>query len=98
MRRVVYKYPLEVEPLDESRMLLVGQNPVVLHVGTQSPRPGRLQIWMEVDEATLGRPWWYRVLGTGRPTEYPASHRTHVGSVIDGDYTWHIFSLRMSDD
>ncbi|MET0439193.1 MAG: hypothetical protein ABW043_17040 [Devosia sp.] len=80
---VVYKYPLRspvvsVEMPDGGAIRLVARDPA-------SVNPA---IWVEHDLRQPAVRRTFLVFGTGMEVE---AESTHVGSLIAGDYVWHVY-------
>lgn len=94
--RVVHKYAIPIEPLGEERKLLVGDNPLFLHVDANRNDIRSLWIWFEVDVDPAKPPsvaFDYMVLGTGRPTDVKDEDRIHLGTVVTDPYVWHLYEV-----
>ena len=81
--KCIYKYPLA---LQDTVTIEMPGFVNILHVDTQA---GELMVWALVDtEMPMGR-HVFHIIGTGHPCEH--KDYDHVGTVMAGDFVWHIF-------
>lgn len=82
MMRTVWKFPLN----DWVTEIDIPEGAKVVHVARQN---GLMTLWAEVDST---KPTWSRgvaIVGTGHPIL--VRDATHVGSILDGEFVWHIY-------
>lgn len=86
--RTVWRYEIDLNA-DQFALQVGG---TVVHVGLRVAR--MIELWVEVDtdRLTSDNSNIYRVFGTGHPLPDDA---THVGSVIDGPFVWHVYRLAL---
>lgn len=83
---VIHKYrlPFKSEMVDRVEVPVRRGRP--LHLAVQH---GEIHLWAAVDPAGSEVPTEFRLVGTGGKVELDWHH---LGTVLDGDYVWHIFS------
>lgn len=85
--KTIYKYPAPLTVFVEHvQALPVGAK--FCHLGKQAGLP---MMWFEVDpeqRETESRVFFFT--GTGRLVE---NHSTHLGTVIDGPFVWHLYEV-----
>lgn len=83
---VIHKYCLPFK----SRIVDIVEVPVrsgrLLHLAVQH---GEIHVWAAVDHTDHETSTIFHLVGTGGLAD---TSWHHLGSVIDGDYVWHIFS------
>lgn len=95
--RAVYKYPLDLNApsYEDGYAVDLPDGATLLHVD-QDPAhtagTGHLAVWADVDtEADPERRVPLVVLSTGHPMPNGIDASSHLGSVVDGPYVWHVF-------
>jgi len=83
LNNVIWKYPLLVT---DEQLVTMPEYSIPLFVEKQNET---LCIWVKVDPTQKSIEQTIRVYGTGHPMS--VNHERHVGSVIDGEYVWHVF-------
>lgn len=80
--KTIWKFPI-FDWVDEIK---IPRDAKVVHVAIQETVP---TIWAEVElnNEFVGR--GVAVIGTGQPV--PADSATHVGTVLDGIWVWHVY-------
>ena len=82
--RTIYKYEL-------SKTIELPINSQVLKAGMQN---GGMYLWVLVDpneKETSQRN--FEILGTGHPFEFDYLTHTHIDSIFDGPFVWHIWEV-----
>jgi hypothetical protein len=69
------------------RVISIPADARLVAVAMQGPR---IFGWFVVDPSAPSEPRAYRVLGTGHDVPEDG---THVGSVFDGPFVWHVFEV-----
>lgn len=83
MSRYIYKYPLNLHGT-----MALPKNAKLLHVQVQG---GVIMLWAEITENLVKVVRRVPVYGAGE--ELPADPGTYVGTVVHGDYVWHVYDL-----
>ena len=83
--RSVFKYPLDV--VDE-QIVVMPHGAEVLAVNRQGDT---ICVWAIVDEDAAEEEYHFSIRGTGHPLPGPATKATHVGTVFQGPFVWHVF-------
>lgn len=89
MKKVIYKYTLEIADLQEIRM------PQGARVLSAKEQYGKLVIWALCDTSQPERNKNIQIIGTGNPIEYNVSeHDWHfVDTVLmSNGLVWHVFA------
>ena len=81
----IYKYPLE---LNDAQMVLLPPNYKILHVGEQNRQ---LTMWAAVEPSPEIVEVMIEIIGTGN--DYNPEGKTFLGTVIQGEFVWHIFKV-----
>lgn len=89
MSKHIYRYEVPVD--DEWHSLPFGR--VVFVTPERRLRRDRLEVWVETTESA--DPIRLRVFGTGQPIPETA---THVQSVRDDPFVWHIYQQETGDN
>ena len=84
MKRVIYKYPLQ---LRKEQKLPLPQAANVINVGVQD---GTITLWAMVDTDAPSEEITIRIYGTGQEID-PNLVLYPLGTVFDGPYVWHVF-------
>ena len=61
----------------------------LVHVD-RDPATGLMAFWAEVEPDVGKSPRRFKIVGTGHPIPKGAAHR---GTMIQGDYVWHLYEL-----
>jgi len=85
MKRI-YKYLIGV---GATQTVYTYKNAVVLHAGLDPH--GRLAVWMLVNTKNPMTEITFNVYGTG--LDLPQPEGNYVGSILDGEYIWHVFKM-----
>lgn len=83
---VVHKYRLPFHENLDDKVKIPVRVGWLLHLGMQH---GEIHIWAAVDPSQPEVPARFRLVGTGSPID-PDWH--HLGTVMDGEYVWHVFA------
>jgi hypothetical protein len=62
----------------------------IIHVG-MDPGSDQIALWAIVDPKQEMETRRFAILATGASLHYPERGGVHIGSVIDGNYVWHVF-------
>lgn len=86
---VIWKYPLRIKDVNFVKM---PEGAKVLSVAIQN---GTLCLWAMVDTSQIIKERAFKIIGTGHPINFddPASELSFIGTVIDGQFVWHVFEL-----
>jgi hypothetical protein len=83
--QVIYKYPITIAPLQT--LEIHPWNGVMWHVGRDAK--GQPCLWVSTEYPLLPKTKIHVILqGTGIP--YDEEQEFYVGTLIDGDYIWHV--------
>lgn len=80
--KTVWKFPI----LGGFEQLPMPRGAKILHVADQG---GIITLWAEVDTTAERVRRGVVVVGTGRPL--PQGEGSHVGTVMQGEYVWHLY-------
>lgn len=85
----VFKYPLAQAPLGQRIEVSMPFNAEILHVGMQDKV---VTLWAMVDPQERCGTRYFSIFGTGQEIQsYTETKYTHLGTVFDREYVWHIF-------
>lgn len=85
--KTIYKYTLQ--RIDEQQ-IMIPEGSVILSVMMQNQQ---ICVWAEVDTDYPEIPCTFWVVGTGNPMPIDCDQNgDYLGSVIDSQFVWHIFS------
>ena len=96
---VIHKFDLAIT--DGAQFLPLSPGAQPLFVAVQQPGSGTIQLWARRIVDAQGRPPFagkgraFEVCGTGQPI---AGKREYVGSVMDGQFVWHIMEIVAPSD
>lgn len=88
MTQTIHKFTFTFQPEVEI-LLELPTHAKVVHVATVSPNVGAMWVLLHPTHRRWVRR--FRVVGTGR--DWP-NDAHHVGTVIDGDFVWHIAEIQ----
>lgn len=86
--RTIHKYDL---PVNDSVVLQLPEGCEILNVLKQSGPSGIVQLWAIVDTEAPQVPHKFIVRGTGHPLPLECAKATHIATVMDGPFVWHVF-------
>lgn len=86
-QKVVHKYPLRLT--NGAQSVELPYKAKILHFGMQDGKP---MMWAShvVDEGTMKRTRYFRIIGTGHEI---CELATHKGTCFDDPYVWHLFEI-----
>ena len=80
----IHKYPMD---LDDHEVVFMPRGAKIAKIGVQR---GKICVWALVDTDMPETEHHFYIRGTGHPAP---DGKPHVGTVEQGDFVWHIFSL-----
>lgn len=92
MSKMIHKQELSIAPNFEQHLFMPNASHIV-KVGIQSP--GYIALWYEHSNPDRLQSRFFEVFGTGQNIQ---EDRHHVGTVMDGDYVWHIYERRVEHE
>ncbi len=85
--KTIYKYPLVIT---DNQILFIPAHSKFIHVDNQNGAPC---LWAEVNTDNRLMKIHIAIFGTGNKMDFQGKSAQHLGSVICGQFVWHIYEL-----
>lgn len=85
----IWKFPFSIA--DEFSLELP-EGADILHTGLDPD--GGPCLWAAVNPGNAKEQRKFRIYGTGHPINLPYHRLSHLGTMVAGDFVWHVFEYR----
>lgn len=88
----IFKYEIEMQSVElvikDEQKIVMPRGAMVLHVGMQN---GRICLWAQVNPDDEPMERRFIIHGTCHENLPEATPLTHIATVMDGSFVWHVF-------